>query len=731
VVAQSFTIPATVTDSPTFQVENDFFVNGETQSVTINGIFGTLTKVNNNYIFKRKAVGLETVITIGTNIFFVIDPAESENKNPLKIGSAALEEQNGELISSLPFDVQNGGQLFAIPTSSGYLCAFVEETTNEIYFGVKIDRSLVFNKGAELGDVANLLIDSNPSSGYLIDLRDAFNQIMFAIKNNGQTVIESLAIGDVSMFRSLDSRYIWHVLDEIYKNIAFAIKKNGVVEINSLDVRRIESTSSPDIFHFFGTSGQSNSVGADGVPYVEQIQPFNNLMVLDTTSNIPTVPGYTTLGDNLVFTALVTPLKTSYGAGAYPLNIAGQDHTTAFANSMAWKLGAANQWIASSYGQAGTGIDVLKKGGSGNAWASGNFELEAAVMIAARQNMKVVMEAEILILGENDNANADYERQLIEWGYLLQERKKITGQSRDIPLLSFQQHTFAPAGNVPALSTTAELYANNKSPHHYLVGPRYQYHYVPVGGGPTGVHHDSWSHMRIGAKAAQVLEIINVKGGGWEPLKPKKISYTQSTGIIAVQCHVPSGPLRFDKNITQPTQIQGGGANPWSAAKGFEVDGVTLNTGNPVTISGNSIFIQVPANTAITRLRYAMSSNQTGGYVYGDRSGNGRRGAVCDSDPYRGYYAETILCNVTNNSFNVTSVAPKGFARRGWYDRVSGGQPATGVLAPFSIIANRVSDNQITLSDGWYAPTGQEYLTFWYDHSNYLVAFDLPINYQE
>jgi hypothetical protein len=89
VVAQSFTIPATVTDSPTFQVENDFFVNGETQSVTINGIFGTLTKVNNNYIFKRKAVGLETVITIGTNIFFVIDPAESENKNPLKIGSAA------------------------------------------------------------------------------------------------------------------------------------------------------------------------------------------------------------------------------------------------------------------------------------------------------------------------------------------------------------------------------------------------------------------------------------------------------------------------------------------------------------------------------------------------------------------------------------------------------------------------------------------------------------------
>jgi hypothetical protein len=739
-VGSSFTISTTASQA-VIVLPNNFLSDGTSDKVLIQGVFGTLARAGSAYTFQAATAPFSAVsVPVNATIYpYQVD----KSTNPFPIGDAVLSEALGLLSISTPIEVANGFKLVPVPTTSGFINVLVEETTGQIYFGIKKNGGLVFTRvdsDFALKDFADVLVNQE-NGQYLIDIRDKNDVVMAALKRNGSALIESLLIGDVELFRNQDPRYFLNIFDEIMRRICFGIRKTGIVEIDTLAVRKTLSTASSSALHYVGSNGQSNSVGADAYDFIDVVQPYNNTKLLDTAGT------YTTIGDNLVFAPLTAPIRPLNGGGAYPDNIGGQDPSTALANTMSWLLGGGNRWHMAVYGQGGTGIDVWGKGGSGNSWVKGDFEFQAAVAIAKRQDLEVLYEAEFLVAGENDYNSTTYLAKLIQFGFDVQGRKKLNGQPNDIPVLSYQQHTFATDGTTTSLSTMAELYAGLQSPHHNLIGPRYQKRYEAVGvNGASGVHHNAWAYLELGEKAAQVLDHIKNKGSKWKPLRPIKIAHNTTTGIIQIDLSAPVGQLRFDRHLPRP-QYWGSGTTPhyWSRGRGFTINGITLDgsylgNNNPVTFSGNSILIQVPPGVTPSDglLHYATkSANQTGTYVWGDRNNQGaRNGEVCDSDPFRAYLQQKLICSVTNGSAVVT-IGARGFRRVGWYWRVECEQRASGLgnaapLLPFDcIVKTRDSDTQVTLSDVWPGATGSAELTFRPDHSNYLVAFSLPTNYQE
>jgi Carbohydrate esterase, sialic acid-specific acetylesterase len=499
----------------------------------------------------------------------------------------------------------------------------------------------------------------------------------------------------------------------------------------SIDLNTLGSAS---LIHYAGANGQSNVIGGDAYDFIDSFQPYNNLKLIDSTGL------YSTVGDNLNWVPATAPIRSLNGGVDYPDNIGGQESQTAFANTMSKLYGAGVQWAIANYGRGGTGIDIWGKGGTGNSWVKGDFELQAAVMLAARHKLTLQYECEALIAGENDHANASYLQKLIQFGKDVQGRKSFlpNGQTEDIPVLSYQQHCFATDGSTVSLGTMAELYAHLQSPYHYCIGPRYQYRYVPVGqNNASGVHNDAWAQIQMGEKRAQALHVIKSQGGEWGPMRPIKITHTLATGILKIDLYVPYGPLRFDDNFQIPATLNGS-ANPWLLGRGFQLagQGLTNSSGNnSVSISGNSIIIQLPPNATVADnlVNYAIYTTQAGVYAPGrGAAGFPRGGQVCDSDPFRGEYAQRIFCNVTNGSTNVTSVTSNGFRRVGWYWRVEAEQLAAGGQLPaYTIVSTRNSDSQITLSGAWTGVTGVVELMLRPDHSNYLLAFSLPIGYEE
>jgi hypothetical protein len=713
-IAADVTLSATVPTAIT--IEPNLLAVGGTLLATIAAYPGTITRSATEILFTPSVYPPAPVPLVAWVDAVVI--GATVGVNPLSVGKSTLTEKDGILNISTPLQVEAGGKYFTIPTSSGFVHAIVNETTNDIYFGIRSSNGgLVFTKidsNFALGEDVGVQI--NTDNGFALELKNQFDQIVAGLKPDGTMLAQGFGIGDAAISRALDDRYMASFTNEITKDVCLGIRKSGVTEIASLAVGGItESHESSSVIHFLGETGQSNSTGADGSIYLDADQPHSNLMLADTLAS------YSTLGDNLNFQPLTAPIRPLNGGVAYPDNIAGQCASISCANEGSALYGKAHQTYVASTGQGGTGIDVWRKGGTGNAYAKLIFELQAAIMIAARTGRKLVIDGILLVAGENDNNNANYERDIIQLGLDLQELARIAGLSQIVRVFSFQQHCFAPNGSTPALSTKAELEAHRKSPYHVLVGPRYQYGYVPPGGGPSGVHHDSWSYRRLGIKARQVMHLSNVCGVKWQGCRVKAITHNKTTGVIKVDLYVPFGPLRFDADCPPPAQLQGGVANYWIKGQGFETDGHTLNSGNPVTISGNSILIQIPPgfDVAGNRLRYAMSCNQTGGYVWGDRSA-GRCGSVCDSDMHRGYDMEVLTCNVANGSANITGAFPN----RGQYDRVTGAS-----LAKPAIVKARTSDTALVLSKPWTGATGIAKLTFWHDQSNYLSAFDLPIPY--
>ena len=156
------------------------------------------------------------------------------------------------------------------------------------------------------------------------------------------------------------------------------------------------------------SNGQSLSVGIFGNPLIETFQPYSNVQLFDSSTNYDiTQP----LADTLSLIPLVAQERsntTGFGDEqyAYPHNLDG---------GVAPDIGALNTltalYLADGYqsfvlstsntGQSGQDLSVINKGGSGNAYAAGLYEITAIKNLTKTSIVTVVGKNPVTIYCQN------------------------------------------------------------------------------------------------------------------------------------------------------------------------------------------------------------------------------------------------------------------------------------------------------------------------------------------
>jgi hypothetical protein len=468
-----------------------------------------------------------------------------------------------------------------------------------------------------------------------------------------------------------------------------------------------------DIVGVVGT-GQSLSVGASGVPVLSTSQPYKNLKLLDSGPDLK----YDGVGDDLSLVPLTAPIRgyyNGYPAGPYPNNIIGETPHEGMANQLsatAMEAGGFEYVSAHSVvGESGQGISVIKKDGTGKAYAATLYEVAAVRDLAKAMGKTYGVAAILLTHGETDASDATYGEQIRKlWADYNTDIKGLTGQAEPIPMLISQQGTFPGTANSRSASTLAQWKLSVDYPGEILcVGPKYQYGYVP-----DRVHLDAASYVRLGEKYAQVLARTTILGLKWKPLQPRQMNISGTS--ITVDFDVPHPPLAWEESVPPPHQTT---STYWKNGRGFEVEDLT----GPLTIVGvtiveNSVRIDLDKAPAEgVAVRYAMTQDVdgfTGGTL------DARRGQLRDSDPFEGRSKDTILSSLTTGSALVTAAAGSTFAARAVGDIVTGGGLPEG-----TVVISKMSDTVLLLSQSFQGADGNVELSFRHDHRNYAVQFQM------
>ncbi len=472
----------------------------------------------------------------------------------------------------------------------------------------------------------------------------------------------------------------------------------------------------PSPFDWTGivSTGQSLSVGATGTPVVSVTQPYKNLMLSDASPD----PKYDGQGDMLSLVPLTAPIRPPAGGGpGYPSNIAGETPSEGTSNQISALTLARGGFdtvsVASNVGESGQSISVIKKNGTGKAYAATLYEGAAIKALAAAQGKSFGYGAILLTHGETDANDANYAAEItqLQADYTA-DLKALTGQQQDIPMLISQQGTFPLDAGSFAQSTLAEWQLGVTLPGKFLcVGPKYQYEYSG-----DNVHLPAPQYRRLGEKYGEVYVRAILMKEPWAPLQPTSVS--RSGAVITVDFHVPDPPLAWEDTMSPPHQEI---TKQWAAGKGFEVaDSTGALTITSVAITGTSVAITLaapPTGQNLT-LSYALIQDKAG---YSGGTDNGRRGQLRDSDAFLGYDAEAIACNVQMGSTSVIAATPGGLAARSRTDVVTGSSLAKGAV----VMAD--AGDTLTLSQPWTGPSGVVMLGFHADQRNYAVQFSLPV----
>lgn len=417
---------------------------------------------------------------------------------------------------------------------------------------------------------------------------------------------------------------------------------------------------------------------------------------------------------------LVEPIRSGLSCaalnGEYPANIQGETPHSAFAKQLSILLaqdgGPDVPELHSVVGWSGRAIQFINKAGGYKGYPGSLSEGAQFKQAATAAGKTLGYGAVLLTHGESDAANTMYGQQVWQLAQdYEQDLQKLTGQSAGIPMLLSQQNTF-PTGPGRAPSTVAQWQVGVDHPGKVIcTGPKYQYQYAA-----DKIHLLSAGYVQLGQKYAQVFYEVGIRRGTWQPLQP--LSAQRSGALITLKFHVPVPPLVFEESITSPHQTAN---TQWKDGRGFEVEDST----GPLTlvaariVQPDSVELQLdkaPTGTGLL-VRYAMTQEATGAHGGDDQ---GRRGQLRDSDPFTGYDRETLSCQVTSGSTDVTVTG--SLAARAVKDLVSGDK-----LAPGTRITAIPAANRLTLSKPWTGATGAASLALWHDQYNYAVAFELPV----
>jgi hypothetical protein len=419
----------------------------------------------------------------------------------------------------------------------------------------------------------------------------------------------------------------------------------------------------------------------------------------------------------------IRPLDTG-SSNPYPNNIYGETFHTAMgsqlgAQSMAVGAGDLPS-VHSVVGQGAASITIIRKNGTGNAYAASIFEVTALARLVAAAGASYEVGAVMLTHGEADAELPTYEDEIVRLASDYdQDLRAITGQSRAIPMIVSQQHADPVTGR--STSTIALWKAGVDQPGKIIcAGPKYQYGYAN-----DRIHLVAGQYDRLGIKYAEVFYEVVVRGNPWQPLQP--IEATLDGQMINVRFHVPSPPMAWQETFSAPHQFM---HSAWMNGRGFEVeDSQGEMTITSAVIDGDIVRLgldRAPDTSAAPLvLRYAMTQDATalaGGLV------SGRFGQLHDSDPLVGVDAGEIECNVTAGMPTVTATATGGFLGRSMHDMVD---DVAGTGLPADTTLTAVNASGATLSKPWGGATGTARLRVRSNQWNYAVAFEVTVPYSQ
>ncbi|MCA9581267.1 MAG: hypothetical protein KC416_05695 [Myxococcales bacterium] len=467
---------------------------------------------------------------------------------------------------------------------------------------------------------------------------------------------------------------------------------------------------SPFPFDWVGVlgSGQSLSVGAEGLPARHQASAFGNLMLSDPRNADGGFGGFDGGTEGLSVVPLFEPeRKTILGATpaapAYPNNIQGvTPHLTMADQATTLALARTGQELVTVHsviGISGQPLTNLVENGPFNSFDAAVFEATALSRLAAKANKSFGYGGMIFTHGESDNANEDYEAGLLAyWSSLNEALKAVTGQTSDVPMFLTQQSSVPwPADATKpehAISTLVPWFLASKHPEKFiLVGPKYQYSKSVL-----TIHLTAGGYRQLGIKYAQAFYQVVVENKPWIPLAPKGVTRDGTT--ITVAFHVPVPPLNWDSNIVPP-HAAGSPHAAWAAGRGFEVSDSTGDlTIQSVAIEGDSVEILLAAEPTGSDLvvRYAMSPDR-----YGPSNGplEGRRGQLRDSDPFVGTDRRTITALLQQGSTSVAAAPWTSFDDVSVRDLVEGEG-----LSTETVVLSRSVPTKGTLSEPWPGASG-------------------------
>lgn len=372
-----------------------------------------------------------------------------------------------------------------------------------------------------------------------------------------------------------------------------------------------------DHVHFL-FSGQSLSVGAQGVPVLSTTQPYDN----------KTFEGGPRSSSNLLnaFIDLVEVEDGTLGetccsgAANYVIELAGGD--------------PGHDMISSTVGHGGYKIRQLNKG---SVWYQLLIDhVQAGTGLSAAEGKTYSVRALGWLQGEADQSGGakprlEYKNDLIRYqADVDHDVKSMTGQIEDVPLITYQLSCYVAQGGDFRNVTLAQLDACEESDQVTICSPTYPF---PYGG--DLVHMTNIGYLWISHYFGKVYHEVVVERKEWIPLSMKsvKVQNGPQGDAVFVEFHVAHPPLVLDTSSL-------------TAAKdyGFAIE----DDGGALTI--NSVEVVEPAKVRILvdrpllanpRVRYALDYLGAGMNLNNGASGNLRdsdgRSFVLDSKRYSLY----------------------------------------------------------------------------------------------
>lgn len=386
-----------------------------------------------------------------------------------------------------------------------------------------------------------------------------------------------------------------------------------------------------DINHIVIT-GQSLSVGDWGGPALSTTQPYGNIQFIGGGSD--------NMGE---FVPLVEPcyrdVILKHGSSGD-----GESTVETMASGMANLVSALvydgtadrryHRSLCSIHGIGASDYDVIKRGGSGDAYLLGMEQITAAHNLALQKRLSYRVAALCLVHGEADRANATYDADLLEMQKDYEaDVWAITGQQDPVPLLYTQFSSWTAYSTTTSAGALAQYRAAKNNPGRlFLVGPQYFLDYNAAD--LAGKHLANTGYRWMGEYFAKVYQRVVIERKAWWPVMP---SYIWRDGAdIYIQFHVPKPPLQFDvTNVTDPS----GGSNfkgfeYTDASSGAVISSVTIYRENVVKVTLNGD----PGGATGKTIRYAYTG--TSGALAGPTTGP--RGNLCDSDTTRSLYGNNL-----------------------------------------------------------------------------------------